>query len=388
MTAPTTSSGPHAALALLRRYAAAGIVVDAVIFALQRPATDAIAFCCAVAPEQGVGAKPCLLLTAYDEPMQRGHALDAGFAAYFLMPIRRATLLRGLAEACGRSPGFADVSRFDAATTTAPPPDRDAALAAGQLILVAEDNSTNQLVIARQLAQLGYAADLTDNGRMALDRFRADRYGLVLTDIHMPEMDGLELTAAIRDLERTEGRARVPILALTADVLVSEAERYLAAGIDDRMRKPMSLAQLEDAMARWLPKAAPPPQAPITQSSPIRRKVASTEAKILNLEQMRENFGAIDGTIVTLLRRYVESTESLLAEIDRGLAARSAKDVRDAAHSALGASRIAGADELAAILTDLEVAMETKAWDHASALGAQLVPAFTRVRDAVNRIGI
>jgi HPt (histidine-containing phosphotransfer) domain-containing protein len=150
----------------------------------------------------------------------------------------------------------------------------------------------------------------------------------------------------------------------------------------------MSLAQLEDAMARWLPKAAPPPQAPITQSSPIRRKVASTEAKILNLEQMRENFGAIDGTIVTLLRRYVESTESLLAEIDRGLAARSAKDVRDAAHSALGASRIAGADELAAILTDLEVAMETKAWDHASALGAQLVPAFTRVRDAVNRIGI
>jgi CheY-like chemotaxis protein len=320
--------------------------------------------------------------------MQRGHALDAGFAAYFLMPIRRATLLRGLAEACGRSPGFADVSRFDAATTTAPPPDRDAALAAGQLILVAEDNSTNQLVIARQLAQLGYAADLTDNGRMALDRFRADRYGLVLTDIHMPEMDGLELTAAIRDLERTEGRARVPILALTADVLVSEAERYLAAGIDDRMRKPMSLAQLEDAMARWLPKAAPPPQAPITQSSPIRRKVASTEAKILNLEQMRENFGAIDGTIVTLLQRYVESTESLLAEIDRGLAARSAKDVRDAAHSALGASRIAGADELAAILTDLEVAMETKAWDHASALGAQLVPAFTRVRDAVNRIGI
>src|SRR5260370_23473705 len=204
----------------------------------------------------------------------------------------------------------------------------------------------------------------------------------------MPEMEGLELPAAIRDLERTEGRARVPILALTGDVLVSEAERYLAAGIDDRMRKPMSLAQLEDAMARWLPKAAPPPQAAIAQSSSIRRKVAATEAKILNLEQMRENFGAIDGTTVTLLQRYVESTESLLSEIDRGLAARSAKDVRDAAHSALGASRIAGADELAAILTDLEVAMETKAWGHASALGAQLVPAFTRVRDAVNRIGI
>jgi CheY-like chemotaxis protein/HPt (histidine-containing phosphotransfer) domain-containing protein len=283
---------------------------------------------------------------------------------------------------------LADVSRSDAATTTAPAPDRDAALAAGQLILVAEDNPTNQLVIARQLAQLGYAADLTDNGRMALERFRAGRYGVVVTDIHMPEMDGLELTAAIRDLERTAGRARVPIVALTADALVSEAERYLSAGIDDHIRKPVSLAQLQDAMARWLPEAAPPPQAPITQSSPIRSKVTATEAKILNLEQMRANFGAIDGTTVTLLQRYVESTESLLAEIDRGLAARSAHDVRDAAHSALGASRTAGADELAAILTDLEVAMETKAWDHASALRAQLVPAFTRVKEAVNRVGV
>jgi signal transduction histidine kinase/CheY-like chemotaxis protein len=307
-----------AALALLRRYAAAGIVVDAVIFALRGPAADAIAFRRAAAPEQGVGSKPWLLLSAYDEATQRGHALDAGFTAYFPMPIRRATLLRGLAEACGRGPGFADVSRSDAAMTTAPPPDRDAALAAGQLILVAEDNPTNQLVIARQLAQLGYAADLTDNGRMAFERFRTGRYGLVVTDIHMPEMDGLELTAAIRDSERTQGRARVPILALTADALVSEAERYLSAGIDDHIRKPVSLAQLQDAMARWLPEAAPP-QAPNTQSASIRRKVASTEAKILNLEQMRENFGAIDGTTVTLLQRYVESTESLLSEIDRGV---------------------------------------------------------------------
>jgi signal transduction histidine kinase/CheY-like chemotaxis protein len=376
-----------AALALLRRYAAASTVVDAVIFALQGPVTDAIAFRRAVAAEQGPGATPCLLLSAYDEPAQRGQALDAGFAAYLLMPIRRATLLRALAEARGRSPGLAEVSGSDAATTTAAPPDRDAALAAGQLILVAEDNATNQLVIARQLAQLGYAADLTDNGRMALERFRAGGYGLVLTDIHMPEMNGIELTTAIRDLERTQGRARVPILALTADALVSEAERCLAAGIDDRIRKPVSLAQLEEAMARWLPKAAPPPQAATAQSSSIPGKVAATQAKILNLEQMRENFGAIDGTIVTLLQRYVESTQSLLVEIDRALAARSAKDVRGAAHSALGASRTAGAEELAAILTDLETAMETKAWDHASALREQLVPAFMRVKEAVNRIG-
>src|SRR5262249_55511978 len=148
------SRSADAALALLRRYAAASIVVDAVIFALQGPAADAIAFRRAIAAEQGPGATPCLLLTAVDEGAQRGNALDAGFVAYLLMPIRRATLLRAVAEACGRSSGLADVSRLDAAPTTAAPADRDAALAAGQLILVAEDNATNQLVIARQFAQL------------------------------------------------------------------------------------------------------------------------------------------------------------------------------------------------------------------------------------------
>jgi CheY-like chemotaxis protein/HPt (histidine-containing phosphotransfer) domain-containing protein len=346
---------------------------------------DAFAFRRAVAAEQGLGAKPCLLLTAYDEPGQRGRALDAGFAGYFPMPARQAALLRGVAEVCGRSLGFSEVSRLDAATTSGEPPDRNAALAAGQLILVAEDNPTNQLVVARQLAQLGYAADVADKGRTALERFQAGRYGLVITDIHMPEMDGLELTAAIRDLERAEGRTRIPILALTADVLVSEAERYLAAGIDDQIFKPVSLAQLREAMARWLPKAAPPPQAGVTPSSSVRGDAASI--KVLNLEQMRENFGAIDGRIVTLLQRYIESTAPLLMEIDRALTARSAKDVRDAAHSARGASRTAGADELAAILTDLENAMETKAWADASALHAQLAPAFVRVKEAVSRLG-
>ncbi|HEX9461937.1 MAG TPA: response regulator [Alphaproteobacteria bacterium] len=370
-----------AAVTLLRRFAAASIVVDALVVGL---GIDGFAVRRAV-DAAGIAPPPSLLLAAYDEPGQRARARAAGFAGYFAMPVRRATLLRAIAAACGRSGALDEVGSGAAATARAAAPDRAAALAAGELILVAEDNPTNQLVIMRQLTQLGYAADLADNGRQALERFRAGPYGLVLTDVHMPEMDGLELTTAIREQERAEGRRRVPILALTADVLVSEAERYLAAGIDDRIRKPLSLAELQDALARWLPKAARPAVA--VPETPSPEETAAASAEVLNLERMRRNFGAIDGTAITLLQRYIESTARLLADIDRGLAARSRADVRDAAHSALGASRSAGAEEVAAILGDLEMAMESEAWEDAAVLQSRLAPAFARVEEAVKRLG-
>ncbi len=84
--------------------------------------------------------------------------------------------------------------------------------------LVVEDNETNQKVILRQLALLGFAADIADNGRAALERWHSGDYVLLLTDLHMPKMDGYELTAAIRSAEQQDGR-HIPIIALTANAL-------------------------------------------------------------------------------------------------------------------------------------------------------------------------
>jgi CheY-like chemotaxis protein len=217
---------------------------------------------------------------------------------------------------------------------------------------------------------------------MALECFRAVPYGLVITDVHMPEMDGLELTAAIRDLEHAEGRLPVPIIALSADVRSGETERYLAAGMDDCLRKPVALAQLRDVLARWLPGGATSRvPAPSETSSP------PAEAEILDLDRMREIFGTIDGNAITMLRRYIETTAPLLADIGRAIAARRSEDAGNAAHSAKGASLSAGADELAAVLAELETAAKAKAWDTSAALQARLEPAFRRVQEAVMRLG-
>ena len=374
----------EAALALLRRHAAENIVVNAIVVDMKLPGMDAFSFCRALEAEPGLRTGPCVLLTAYDEPDRRRRALDAGFVAYLTKPVRRATLLRTLAGACGRSHGFVKASFADANTIETAPQDRDSALTSGRLVLVVEDNPTGQGVVMRQLGRLGYAADLAEDGSKAFERFRAVRYGLVITDVHMPKMDGFELTAAVRDLEQAEGRRRAPIVALTADVLSSEAERCLAAGMDDHLGKPVSLAQLQQVLARWLPKAAAQAAAAPAPMTPRRTDGAP---EILNLEYMRETFGAIDGTAIDLLRRYVESTALLLAEIDRAVAARKADDARYAAHSAKGASHSAGADELAALCADLELAMKAQAWDDAAAVQAQLGPAYARVEEAVMRLG-
>jgi PAS domain S-box-containing protein len=134
------------------------------------------------------------------------------------------------------------------------PPSRGEALRDGRLILVAEDNLINQRVILLQLSLLGFAADVAENGVLALEHWRCGRYALLLCDLHMPEMDGYELSAAIR-AEQASGQ-RMPILALTANTLKGEAQRCRDVGMDDYLSKPLQLADLKSALEKWLPAPA------------------------------------------------------------------------------------------------------------------------------------
>ncbi|MBI2406827.1 MAG: response regulator [Gemmatimonadetes bacterium] len=122
------------------------------------------------------------------------------------------------------------------------------------LILVAEDDSMNQKVIVRQLHLLGYAIHVVADGADALDRWRAGAYAMLLSDLNMPTMDGYALAAAIRS-EEAPG-TRLPIIALTANALSSEAERARDAGMDGYVTKPVPLATLRALLAEWID--APP----------------------------------------------------------------------------------------------------------------------------------
>jgi CheY-like chemotaxis protein len=121
---------------------------------------------------------------------------------------------------------------------------------------VAEDNIVNQLVILGILKKMGLAADAVANGAEALKALKSVPYTLVLTDIQMPEMDGLEATCQIRRPDSAVLNSRIPVIALTANAMQGDRERYLAAGMNDHIAKPVSPQALVEVLERWLPPAA------------------------------------------------------------------------------------------------------------------------------------
>lgn len=124
-------------------------------------------------------------------------------------------------------------------------------------VLVAEDNPINQRVIRAMLAQIGAVATVVENGQGALDALAREPFDLVLMDIQMPVMDG---ETAVRQLRTwPDPRRDTPVVALTAHALAGDRERFLAAGMNDHLPKPVTLRALELTLARWVPHRMEPP---------------------------------------------------------------------------------------------------------------------------------
>jgi signal transduction histidine kinase/DNA-binding response OmpR family regulator/PAS domain-containing protein len=133
------------------------------------------------------------------------------------------------------------------ATMPAPAPHFD-----GNNVLVVDDHPINREVLVRQLLALGVAADSAADGREGLRAWQAGHYAIVFADVHMPQMDGFEMTAEIRRRELVNERSRTPIVGVTANAMAGEDERCRAAGMDGYLSKPVSLARLRATLQRWL----------------------------------------------------------------------------------------------------------------------------------------
>ena len=123
-------------------------------------------------------------------------------------------------------------------------------------ILVVDDNEINRELVLEILGKLGFSSDVAQDGRSAVEAFDSHSYDLILMDCQMPRMDGFEATAEIR--RREAGRARVPIIALTAHAMKGDRERCLRAGMDDYLSKPIDASQLSEQIIRWADPHEPP----------------------------------------------------------------------------------------------------------------------------------
>jgi signal transduction histidine kinase/HPt (histidine-containing phosphotransfer) domain-containing protein len=255
--------------------------------------------------------------------------------------LNRHTLAKAVAIAAGRASPEPEVPSDHHRAARAPTPSRDEALRQHRLILVAEDNEINQKVIRQQLDLLGYAADVATTGREALKRCQSGNYALLLTDLHMPEMDGYDLTLRIRVAE--SGRARMPIIALTANALQGESERCLAVGMDDYLSKPAPLAALAAVLEKWLP-AVNPTTTLAGSSAPV--DVSALEALIGKDRRLIEEF----------LQEFRVSAARSSADLAEACAAQRAADAASIAHKLKSSARCVGALKLGDLCSDIEIA--------------------------------
>jgi PAS domain S-box-containing protein len=170
---------------------------------------------------------------------------DAGFDAYLLKPIRRNSLQRHIVS------GQADLIEDDAVLPVAAPNVPAEQLSGPLHILLAEDNEINQMLALALLGKKGHKVTAVVNGAEAVEAVRGGEFDLVLMDIHMPEVDGLEATRQIRALE--ERGPDLPIIALTANAMAEDKQMCLDAGMDDYLAKPINEAELNGALEHWRP---------------------------------------------------------------------------------------------------------------------------------------
>jgi CheY-like chemotaxis protein len=206
----------------------------------------------------GYDGMPLLMLTSDDLKIELARVSRLGLDAYLVKPVRRLELFEAIAAAMTRHNG-----------DLRPAGEKSDASSAGALgapgrplrVLLTEDSRDNRILIRAYLKKSGARVDEAENGLIAVEKAKTEKYDLILMDIQMPVMDGLEAMRLIRQRERQDGLERTPIIALTASALENDVRRSLDAGADLHVSKPVKKATLLAAIESVVPAAVAEPPA-------------------------------------------------------------------------------------------------------------------------------
>jgi signal transduction histidine kinase/DNA-binding response OmpR family regulator/HPt (histidine-containing phosphotransfer) domain-containing protein len=319
---------------------------DVVLLDYQMPEMDGVALARAIRTVRGAQCPVLILLSSVGQSVIPEH-VGVGFSTVLSKPLKLSHLHDRLLEtvAAARKP-----------TASAPEPARvETSVAMAPLrILLAEDNEINQKVATRLLERLGHRADLASDGREALARLEHAAYDVVLMDVQMPDMDGLEASRAICARWPTGRRPR--IVAMTAEAMQGDREKCLAAGMDDYIVKPVTLDQLREALARCPSlggTAATPPRPP--EASIVEDPGAGAETTIDRavLDQLREDLGG-NAPLRDVIVTFLDNAPAALAALRDAAVRGDADAIRRAAHTINGTSAMLGARSLTEQCAELE----------------------------------
>ena len=352
ITATGAATGAEA-LTELQRAARTGQPHQLVTFNLDLPDMEGLAFAQAIETDGALAGVRLVALAPINRRLESEVVQAAGLSACLLKPLKRARLLEGLARAMAGAPAEIIATATPEDSPTAGSGVSATSPAAKSLrLLLAEDNPINQKVALLQLHRLGFNAQIAHNGREALAAL--DRpFDVVLMDCHMPELDGFDATRQIRAREQAGHWGTRPplyIVALTADSLHDARDKCLAAGMNDYIKKPVQLAELEAAMQRAhyrQPTHASTPASPAAGALPT--------LDLATLESLRDLSEPGQPDLVTeLVDLFIADVPPRLQKIEAGAASGDAAAVYAQAHTIKGSAGNLGAKAMAALCLAIE----------------------------------
>jgi two-component system sensor histidine kinase/response regulator len=334
------------ALSVLRRAAEAGTPFHVVLTDHRMPGIDGLEFARRVRALPAIEDSRLVLYSSIDDRSNRRELRELGFAGHLSKPMRRGELLGTVDRVLSHAP-LEFTQRLRAIVT------RDVIVEEhhrrGRTVLLVEDNPTNQRVAQLFLERAGCDVLLAGNGAEALDVLQDRRVDLVLMDVQMPMMDGLEATRRIRASETGSGQ-RVPIVALTASAMKEQIEDCKSAGMDDVLAKPLERERLDAILERHAPAVGTRTGRHVVRPAKDR----AMEREEVSIERFREVTGGDGALAQGLIASFTQSVEQAFAGIESGIASANFALVRRAAHTLVGTSANMGATRLEAVAAAME----------------------------------
>jgi two-component system sensor histidine kinase/response regulator len=314
---PTLVEGGHAAVRALETAVAAGTPFTLALIDFQMPELDGFGLAKLIQERPDLGTPTIMMLSSVGHRTNADQLREIGIASYLTKPVRRPVLMDSMLSVLTSN-----------STGRVTPRSVGPAQAQRSLrILVAEDNDVNARLVSVLLEKRGHTSSRVITGASAVDAVARGGFDLVLMDVQMPEMDGLEATAIIRRSEETSGR-RVPIIALTANAMTGDREACLAAGADGYLAKPISSKKLIELIDSVMDKSA------TRQAETLDRHPTDG---VIDLDDLLERVDGDHDLLLELARTFDDIGPGLLTDIRRAAFMRDARSLERAAHALKGA---------------------------------------------------
>ncbi|WPL16434.1 Signal transduction histidine-protein kinase BarA [Thiorhodovibrio winogradskyi] len=390
---PSEATDGPGALRLIYQALDAGEPFTAALLDLQLPGMDGINLGRALRSDPRLAELRLVLLPSLTLAGKTADYLDMGFDACLPKPIRHQDLRRLLGElfrpaapaqpespAAERAPRRLEQSAISGGLSGGLNSNRGGEQSHRGRVLLAEDNQINQQVALGQLRRMGVRADAVANGLEVIESLRQIPYDLVLMDVQMPELDGLDATRRIRDPRTGVLNPGVPIVAMTAHAMQGDREHCLSAGMDDYLTKPLNVPALTKALAHWLPvaellapqtPAAEAPKAPAIDSL-IDPVIDPMTTPALDWSELLARLGGDRDFARDLLTQFLAGLPPQIARIRHALHAEDGGILLRHAHSLRGAAANISATRLRDIADTIEQACMRDDLDSARAASDEL----------------